>query len=139
VSKKVIPFPGSHKAAPPPGSGPAAKTPPEDGAVMAVFRERRDRAMARKLTVQNRVIKGELIPRDTVKGTMGRISAAWRSVIPEHSYSTSPIILAVLKIKDPAADSRLRLLLDDAAYSTGGRINKAMEKWLQFRETDDAK
>jgi hypothetical protein len=75
-----------------------------------------------------------LIPRETVKATLARISGAWRAVIPEASYSTAPNILAVLREKDPAADARLRALLDREAYATAGVINNSLEKWLRSRE-----
>jgi hypothetical protein len=105
---------------------------------MAALCEQRDRAMTRRLNVQNRITRGELIPRDTVKLTLGRISGSWSSVIPEASRTISPIILAILGSKDPTADSRLRLLIDDEAYSAGGHANEAMEKWLSSRKTDEA-
>jgi hypothetical protein len=133
---KTIPFPGN-KAAPPPGKRPAAKTPepqPETSAIMAALRERRDRAISRRLTIQNNIVKGELIPRENTQRLLGRIRAAWQSVIPESSYSTVPVILAVLEEKDSAADARLRFLLDGEAYRSGGSINRAMEKWLLTRE-----
>jgi hypothetical protein len=130
------PFPGG-KAAPKPRSGPAVKTPelpPEDSVLMAQLRERRDLAIARRTVVQNQITKGELIPREDVKRVLGRVSVSWRATIPESSYSSAPLILAVLEGKDPALDSRLRLLMDDEAYAAGGNINRAMEKWLKSRE-----
>jgi hypothetical protein len=101
---------------------------------MAEFRERRDAAIAGRAVIQNQITKGELVSREDVKRLLGRISAAWRGAIPESSYSTGPLILAVLAEKDPGADSRLRLIMDDEAYAAGGRINRAMETWLRSRE-----
>ncbi|MDR1287114.1 MAG: hypothetical protein LBK08_05860 [Treponema sp.] len=133
---KTIPFP-ANKAAPLPGKRPATKTPeepPENGAVMAALRERRDRAIAWRLAVQNNIVKGTLIPRENMQRISGRIRAAWQSVIVESSYSTVPSILAFLEEKDPSADARLRFLLDGEAYRSGGNTNKAMQKWLRLRE-----
>jgi hypothetical protein len=101
---------------------------------MAALRERRDRAIARKLSIQNRAMRGELIFRDGLKRVLGTVVGAWRSVVQEHSYSTAPTILAVLEEKDPAADARLRLLLDTEAYASGGNINRGMQKWLCLQE-----
>jgi hypothetical protein len=124
------------KTTPPPGKKHTANlpVPAEDGTLMAALRERRDRAMARRITVQNRVTRGELVPRDTVKMVLGRLGGAWRSILPESSHSTAPVILASLNKKDPAADSRLRLLIDDEVYGTAGIVNRAMEAWLQTQE-----
>jgi hypothetical protein len=142
VAKKAIPFPG-RKAAPLPGNNPDVKAPepaPDDGSVMAALRERRDAAIARRLTVQNAITRGALISRETVKAALGRIRGARQSVIPEASYSTASLVLAVIEEKDITADAALRLLLDREAYAAGGRINGAMEKWIRLQKApeDDA-
>jgi hypothetical protein len=105
---------------------------------MAALRELRDAAIARRLTVQNKITREYLTPRETVKQTLGKISAAWRGSIQEHSYSSAPLILAELAITDPEADSWLRDLLDAETYSTAGRINRAMEKWICSQEITNA-
>jgi hypothetical protein len=132
---KTIPFPGN-KAAPPPDNSPAAKLPepPESGAVMAALLEQRDRAIARRLTTQNAITKGALVPREEIKRILGRMAGCWRSTISVSSYSAAPTILAVLEEKNPTADAYLRSLLDDEAYRTGGSINAAMQKWLCSQE-----
>jgi hypothetical protein len=122
-------------AAPPPETASAGGT---DTALPVLLRERRDRAMARRLTVQNQIIKGDLALREIVKLHLGKISGAYRAVVLEHSYSSVPPILAILRIRDPGADARLRLFLDDEAYSTVGRINRALDKWLRSRGTSNA-
>jgi hypothetical protein len=141
MAKKVIPFPGSDKAAPAADGGPAMKPrkhSAENGAVVIdVLKERRDFALARKMTVQNLIVLGGLVDRDIVKRILGRISGAWRSTILEHSFTTVPAILALLKISDPAADAHLRSWFDDEIYAVGGRVNRAMEKWLQSQEKDN--
>jgi hypothetical protein len=136
---KTILFP-NHKAAPPAGNDPAMKPlehPPESGAVMDALKERRDLAQARKMTVQNQIVRGELVDRDIVRRILGRISGAWRSTILEHSFTTVPTILALLKISDPAADANLRSWFDDEIYSTAARVNRVMEKWLRSQKVDD--
>ena len=117
---------------------PETAPPPQDG--MARLRERRDRALARRLTVQNSITLGTLISREITKATLGKIYGAWRAILPESSYSTAPHILAVSGEKDPVADARLRALLDGEVYTSGGNVNAAMEKWLCSREggEDDA-
>jgi hypothetical protein len=115
-----------------------AAAPRTDTALPVLLRERRDRAMARRLTVQNQIIKGELALREIVKLHLGKISGAYRAVVLEHSYSSVPPILAILRVRDPGADARLRLFLDDEAYSTAGRINRALDKWLRSRGTSNA-
>jgi hypothetical protein len=118
----------------PPGGGPAAKTPAPPVAAAdlpALLRERRDLALSQKMATQNLITRGELLPREDVTRLMGRLSAAWRGTVLEHSYATVPSILALLKISDPGADARLRLAFDDEIYSVGGRVNNAMKKWLR--------
>jgi hypothetical protein len=86
--KNANPFPGG-KSTPVTGNKPAVKPPlPTDDSTMADLREKRDRAMARKLNTQNRITREELVPRDGVKLTLGRISAAWRGTVLEHSSTT---------------------------------------------------
>jgi hypothetical protein len=104
---------------------------------MAALRERRDRAIARRLTIQNAITRDILISRETVKAALGKIRAAWQSVIPEASYSTASLILAVIGVKDPTPDASLRLLLDDEAYAAGGRVNDAMGKWLRLQKVPE--
>jgi hypothetical protein len=111
--------------------------PSDNGTVMAALRERRDRAQARKMTVQNQIVRGELVDRDVAKGTLGRISGAWRGTVFEHAYTTVPLIMALLKINDSAADARLRLWFDDEICLTGGRVNCAMKKRIQSQKVDD--
>jgi hypothetical protein len=124
---KTIPFPGSRKKAVPFETEALADMLPR-------FRERKDRALARRLTVQNQITKGELISRDDVKRLLGRISAAWRGSVLEHSYTSVPLVMAVLGITVPGADARLRLSFDDGVYLAGGRVNRAMEQWLRSQE-----
>jgi hypothetical protein len=121
-----------------PARGSFETSPADSGLLLSQLRERKDRALARRLTIQNQITKRELIPREAVRMTAGKIVGAWRGVIQEHSLSTGPVIMAALAIKDPAADSRLQLLLDDETYSTARRINKAVEKWLRSQEITDA-
>jgi hypothetical protein len=91
-------------------------------------------AIAHRLATQNEITRGVLIPQEDVKRVLSGVSAAWRATIPESSYSTGPLILAVLEEKDPAAEARLRLLMDDESCNAGGRVNRAMKKWLESRE-----
>jgi hypothetical protein len=44
------------------------------------------------------------------------------------------LILATLEEKGPAADSRLRLMMDDEACNAAGRVNRAMLRWIKSRE-----
>jgi hypothetical protein len=119
---KTIPFPG----------GPKQAVPPEAEAPADILPQLR--ALARRLTVQNRITKGELILRDDVKRLLGRISAAWRGSVLEHSYASVPLVMAVLGITVPGTDSRLRLSFDDEVYLTGGRVNRVMKQWLRSRD-----
>jgi hypothetical protein len=84
--------------------------------------------------VQNEISRGALVPQEDVKRVLSGVSGSWRATIPECSYSAGPLILAVLEEKDPAADSRLRLLVDDESYAAAGRINRAMLRWIGLRE-----
>jgi hypothetical protein len=87
------------------------------------------------LTVQNQITRGGLILRDDVKRLLGRISAAWRGSVLEHSYTSVPLVMAVLEISAPGADARLRISFDDNVYLAGARVNRDMEQWLSSRET----
>jgi hypothetical protein len=141
MAKKLIPFPANSKPAPSPGGGPAAKTsehPPEGSAVMAALREKRDRVIAKRLNTQNLITKGDLVSKETVKLQLGRIFGAYRATVLEHSFSTVPSILAILRIHDSGADAHWRLFFDDEAYSTSGKISKVMEGWLRSQKVDDA-
>jgi len=103
----------------------------ERALVKRQFAERRDKAIADRLFVQNQITTGELVERQRYAGLMGKIYAVDRSQFLETGASLSSLIAAHFSRHDGPDVVAAELAISDFCYEIMVKLKGDMEAWLK--------
>jgi hypothetical protein len=90
--------------------------------------ERKDKALADRLEVQNAVTRRELIPRVIFSSLMGRHYAVDRSQFLEIPASSAMTIAAIFRRSDTSI--AVESIMSDMCYNVMGKVKNDIGSWL---------